>query len=697
MFTVLIAEKEHIDAIQQENKLFFEPFLENKELAFCEWNPAGQCLLDAVPGLQDAVGRTKKWRAVIINKTTPEQLKQQNPFDIVNLSRVQEIAMPAQQPEEGETLDDWEAKWKAYYADVAAAKKSIYTDALSNPLQKLSTWLCFRPEDYILQEVKEKQDVHDWAMEQLENVQIKPSARLEMLERKRYKTDLRTKEMLRREFIDGKYLNIAYPIEVHCISIRTADTTFFDPDPYWNARNESEYSTFADRNMFFDKMRFMVFDLLAPTHRNFRNDYIRFLASVLIFISNPIPNSSLQARRLYQLESETDDAPLCTMVSSYDKKLAATSDVIEGQMEKIRSEIPGELSDKAAEALFCTPKDVPVVLDETCKTEDVLAEMDYGLFFNVPENEFHKWNRDYEKSGKALAYVAKQQIRALRKGVAQSHFASDVTDVNVSRLTPLQIDDVREYTENAENQMVDSIPPDMTDISRYTNKLQEESQNVRKVVSHRMTIQTTLTLGGICLGLYLLCFLPFVFSKANTIKSILTAVLLSGAVLGALAVVMFVTLLILRMSVCKAVRGYNQKANEILSEIESTLKRFSQYLSAFSNARRGHAVQNYASKNLDVYTKSLRIRKRHQEDIRKKRAYLAERYGDYLAGSAYCDETMSRPYEYDFDQRVEYNYPAPFLAGDSRQIEFISNGNYVTVPSSYVTRIIARMEGLYEK
>ena len=37
------------------------------------------------------------------------------------------------------------------------------------------------------------------------------------------------------------------------------------------------------------------------------------------------------------------------------------------------------------------------------------------------------------------------------------------------------------------------------------------------------------------------------------------------------------------------------------------------------------------------------------------------------------------------------------LAGDCRQIEFISNGNLVTVPSSYVKRILVRMEGIYEK
>ena len=43
--------------------------------------------------------------------------------------------------------------------------------------------------------------------------------------------------------------------------------------------------------------------------------------------------------------------------TSNDRKLASTLKVIENEVEKIKSEIPEELSDKAVEALFCTPKD----------------------------------------------------------------------------------------------------------------------------------------------------------------------------------------------------------------------------------------------------------------------------------------------------------------------------------------------------
>ena len=697
MFTVLIAEKEHIDSIQQENKLFFEPFLKNKELAFCYWDPSGQNLGDSAPGLPEIVGRKKEWRAVIINSCTKDSLKMRNPFDVVDKSRLAGLSAPAPQPDSKESWDKWEADWKAYYDALTKAKESVYKSALEHPLQRLSAWLCFRPEDYILNDVQERQDVHDWAMEKIGRDDIKPSARLEHLERMQYKTELRMKEHIRRNFVSETYLNIAYPSEVYCISARTAENGFFDPDAFWNVRQVYDYSAFADRNLYFDKMRFMVFDLLPQTHRNFRTDYIRFLASVLVFASNPVPGGAMQARRVYRLETDADDTPLCTLVTSYDRKLASTYETIENEMERIRSEIPGELTDKAAEAMFCTPKDVAVLLDNSCAPEKVFAETDYGLFFDSPEDEYHKWNRDHSASKKEFAYIVRQRSRAVRKGVVQMHLHSEVSDANVSRLTPLQIEDIREYTDAAEDEMVASIPPDAAEASAYLQRMSQEAQNVRKVIGRRMTKKTTLILSALCLGLYFLSFLPFLLSNNGSIRTVSTAVVLSFGMLGILAVIMLVALFFLRRSVRDAVQSYNDAAQEIMGDIQASMKRFSNYLSAFCNVRRGHTVQNYARKHLDEYTKSLRIRKKHQEDIRKRRAILAEEYRDYFGDRSFCDETMSRPYDYDFEQKTEYDYPAPFLAGDCRQIEFISTGNYVTVPSSYITRIMVRMEDLYEK
>jgi len=86
-------------------------------------------------------------------------------------------------------------------------------------------------------------------------------------------------------------------------------------------------------------------------------------------------------------------------------------------MERIRSEIPGELTDKAAEALFCMPKEISVLMDDSCDPRAVLAATDYGLSFDCPENELYKWNKDYQATQKELAYIVKQQARSVKKSV----------------------------------------------------------------------------------------------------------------------------------------------------------------------------------------------------------------------------------------------------------------------------------------
>ena len=45
MFTVVIAEKTHIDSIQ-EYKVFLKPFIDDARVVFCEWRPEEKTLAD---------------------------------------------------------------------------------------------------------------------------------------------------------------------------------------------------------------------------------------------------------------------------------------------------------------------------------------------------------------------------------------------------------------------------------------------------------------------------------------------------------------------------------------------------------------------------------------------------------------------------------------------------------------------------
>jgi hypothetical protein len=48
VFTVVISEQVHLDSIK-EYGAFLKPFLKNSNIAFCQWNPEGRTLQEAVP------------------------------------------------------------------------------------------------------------------------------------------------------------------------------------------------------------------------------------------------------------------------------------------------------------------------------------------------------------------------------------------------------------------------------------------------------------------------------------------------------------------------------------------------------------------------------------------------------------------------------------------------------------------------
>lgn len=697
LYTVLIAEKSYIDAIRLENKLFFEPFLENKELAFCYWNPEGKSLKDSVPELIDTVGRKKEWKAVIIHNCTNDQAKQKNPFDIVDCNKLSGLTRPSPNPEAGEDWDAWEESWRSYYNLLISKKESIYKSALELPLQKLATWLSFIPTDFVLNDVSEKDDIYEWALNEIGQGEINPLVRLERLEREQYHNELKMKEMLRREFVGNHTLGIAYPREIYCISKRTSENGFFNPESFWNTRSQNEYSEFCDRNMYFDKMRFLVFDLLLETHKDFRCDKIRFLSTVLVFAVNTVPGSTMEARRLYVLECENDDIPLITLTTSYDKKLAATYEVIDNEIEHIYSEIPGKLTDKAAETIFCSPMNVEVKLDENCDFDVLYQEDNFAILPSSPDVEIANWQENVKEVKKSYGNIIRQQRRTVKRGIDKLNLSSELSETNISRLTKFQLDDIQDYTENAENEMVASLPPDLAEVSKYENMIQEKAEAVRDILEKRMSKMAAMILGTITLLLTVILYIPFIVSNLSTSATMTASLKMLGITIAILVVSFLIILIVLKIPLISAVRDFNNTMHDIVDQIKDGMRRFSKYFSLFCNVKRGYKVQRYSEKNLDEYTKSIRIRRKHQEDIRKKRAELDEMYREFIGDSRYYENTMIQPYDYDFGREVEYMYEAPFLAGFCRNIDFLEKGNHVEVPIGCITDISVRMEEIYDK
>lgn len=730
MFTVIIAEKKHFEAIEQ-NSLYFKPFLDrlNDEFAFCEWFPEGETLYDCVPDLIRTVRRHRTWRAVILKDDSLALL--QNPFDAIKHQRIVEceeqyqltnpfdssdhiedgVSVEAESDEDSSEmfsmLEAWKKDCNIRIKNMLLEKEEIFRDAIGLPFQRLVTCLCYIPEDMPIKNNTQRADITDYVTEQLDSWNFEKY--LTELDRYYHLEQTRVKNELRRECIEAMLpddhasrrkgsMGIALPSEVLCFAERTTETGFFDAQVYWENHTDSEYSDFVGRNMYFDKMRFVASDILPKTHQDFRYDNIRFLYNFLLFSLNDAPNGTLLPRKLYCLESENNEKALTVIATTYVNKLTNSIDLVNAEIEKIKRDVPSELSDTDAEKLFCAKVIVPVLPDETASNEELFADQnDYGYFSDSFGNEAVTWRSQHRKTNESVEKLVKQPRRALKKAVDKLDRECEIDCNMIRAMNSFQMDDVRDYTESEKDKMVSMEITNIFDLSQYKEDLNEEEKKVKAVIDRRMKKKTTLTLGCVCVCLLLLTFLPLILSNKTNPNTMSTAFLLGGVAVGLLAIVLGITVILLRLPLKKALNDYNQKAKEISDDVRAAMNKYSDYLSCVCNVRRGYRVIDFSANHIDKYDREIRTRMKHLTDMEKMRAMVLDKYGDFVDEDIKCDELSCASYEYDFGrEKAEYCYYPPYLPDDNIYIDYLVPGNKISLSSDFVSRITLRMEEIYD-
>lgn len=728
MYTVIIAEKKHFEAIQQ-NSLYFKPFIDrlNEDVAFCEWNPEGETLYECVPDLIRAVGRHKTWRAVILN--VDSRTLYQNPFDVIEHKRIVEceennkILNPVDEEADGteavssasgeteeitsDMFDEWKKECNEKIANMLSEKGAIYREAVNLPLQRLATCLCYVPDALSGKKITKKIDIGDYVQGQLDYTNFeKHLVELEHvyhLEEERLKTEIRTECLeamlpgdneLRRKGSMG----IIVPTEVICFAERTTETGFFDARIYWENRMGFEYSSFVGRNMYFDKMRFIVQDILPETHQNYRYDRIRTLYNFLVFATNDVPSGTLLPRKLYYLDSENNENALSVIASAYIEKLENTIEILDGQIEKIKREAPEELSDSDAMKLFCAKVSVPVPFSEDFSEDDLYADhKDYGYFSDSFGDDHVTWQRQRIKTNETVEKLVKQPRRALKKAVDKKERECNVDYNMIRALNTFQMGDVSEHTELEKDKMVSMDVTNIFDLSRYQKELDEEGKKVQTEIDRRMKKKTNFILGAICAAIFFITFLPLVFSNRTNVNTVSTAVLFSAAAVALLLVIFVVAVILMRRPLRKAMAGYNNKTKEIRGEVDSAMKKYSDYLSCVCNIIRGYKVLNFSSNHIDKFDRDIRIRTKHKNDMEKLRALLLDNYGDFINDDIKIDDTLVTPYDFDFGrEKTEYSYDPPYLPDENYTIEYLEAGNRISLASDFVHKVTIRMEEIYD-
>lgn len=702
MYTVVIAEQEHLDGIQ-EHSAFLLPFMKGKNIAFCAWDTEGQTLETAVPSLSEAVSRHAEWRAVIV--CNEQGLKQQNPFNIVSyqipertddsvpeseqtggedqpqdqVSEQKELSNYEKQQLINDAIEEYHRKKKEILRDFLQSnrenKHKAYDEASQQPLTRLVTFLCESP---VIEGGRNKTAEDDPEYE-------------EYLENCKYK------ESLREKIIAGREVTFSYPKEVICLAKRTCNDYPGRLSSIWNPHLEMEYSQFYDWNMYYDKMRYLVFDILPKSHQDYAFQYIRFLYLVLILATYGPAEGALNPNRVYRVECENDETALRRLIVSYDERLKLTDEQLQREIYAIESKERPRLTDRDASSIFCANVTVPVTVDSSFERSDLYSDTrQFGLSGNCPAEESAVWEADYKRSRKSLHYFLKQPRRALKRATESLKALSVVDLERVPELNRFQVEDVEEYVSTAEVKMSRMQTSDFYDVSRYDKQLEEADKVVRDKIETRMTKTATIVLGVIALVLFAIGYLPLIFNNLGNVITIGTAIIFLALVLGVLAGVALICLFFLRRALRQKVDEYNGTMNGIVSEVDQSMTDFSRYLGYAGNVMRGMSVLKYYRNHTDPEETKARVRKKHQMDIRQLRAELQDTFGQYLTDPDVIDKEGVRPYPYNFDREVDFKYPLPYTDKEATTIRYMKPGNQITLPVDFVQSITTRLEELYD-
>ena len=738
MFTVIFAEKETIKLFE-ETKMFFGPLLNNEKVAFCEWHKYADTLDLMVPQLYDLIEYKSEWRAVILYDEDRNRL---NPFDYTMY----------QEPFYSE-----EQKDGAYYETRRMNRFSSYEKAVSNPLVKLTTALCEVPNlKSVISDGTEFENIVSGTTgifefmlkRQLEAVNVSEvTGRLEKFQRQELlrfvKEDdidsliefVKNKDVSGiaglipdtgiAEFVkfigndpvlcDPEYTEClientkkAYllntvtadfsmkdkvPAQIICLAPRTFDFENSEQDVKWKNRDESSSSRFADFNLYNEKLKFLLFDVLPKDHKQYKFDRIKLMCVLLIIANYALPKGVVNPGRVYRTDIDFDDSMISRICETYISKLKSTQLHLKDIERALDNEHETSIDDKTAQRLFESDIIIPVEIKDPGMQYDLYAKYkDIGLATDTPKHEDVYWSGQYRDITKKFVKYLREPRRAVKTAVSEGfHKNNSIDDDRALILSETQAEDVGYRLLEEEQKMVSTVTSQIFDVKNYNEQIQQADKEIRQEISKRMTKKKTGYVFLFSALAYLVGFLPLIFSNLNTVKSVTCSLLMTGITIAAFSAVGFFYLFVLRKKLINRFKHFNYVMSGICRTIMGGLSQFSKYLSSACNVMREFSV---LKKRESAVSRIKRILSYHNLKIDEQIKTVSDMFSKYIDFRKITVKECD-PYDFDFTVMKDYEYSMPSLLS-IKKIEYCQPGNEITVPVDYVDSITLTREELYD-
>ena len=114
------------------------------------------------------------------------------------------------------------------------------------------------------------------------------------------------------------------PTDVICFSPRTYDYERYLQSISGIIPDETNYSKFAEYNLFHDKLRFLVYDLVPADSNLYATEQMKMMCCALILAPNALPGNSMVPTRVYSVNLSMDDGAVRQTFSDYLGRLKVT-------------------------------------------------------------------------------------------------------------------------------------------------------------------------------------------------------------------------------------------------------------------------------------------------------------------------------------------------------------------------------------
>lgn len=643
LYSVIIQNQKTMDEFAKFQPLFMEG-INNDRISVCKWIESGTTIDTAVPELMNLTNDKEEWRAIIV-RFEDESAKagfesdKQNPYDF-SVNREHNDAY-AENP-------------------VPLVRLTQMLGGIPTPEMKFKC-------EQIKEENKVPRTVYKPVINEEKN--------------KAY-------ELLKKKYrFDGKM-----PSSILIVTVRENYADYENIGSAWLTHKESESSEFWKINNYPSICRFLVCDFTdgGPVKRD--GDEFNFWISVLLLAINETDSGTLQAYRLYNLNTKIDKELMTEAFQNLVHKLKSSRFVIE---EKIKRD--------AREKLSLDPElpryrmEIPVSIRLPKDSEATVRKKSFGLFSDGSSTDVGIWSNQKEQCEKLLEKALRTAERTLDQTADRMKEFCTFEEDEVTGLNRYQAEDLKRETDDIYCDLINvqgRLPKSNVSDDENLNK---SAQNIRRYLLGRVVGSAASIALVIAVVVTVLTMLPALF-VTQAEETVDFSVLLTIAACEALCILIcaFITLYVQKSKLNGLIDIYNQHMKAAFNKITNNATDYSRYMSDIVSHSRGHSYLNLSARKKHHVENAHSLKYKHIKAINlfleKIHSWSKAYYLNVDFNTNYIDEHANVDISVSPTESKMYT----FEFGSSYPVEINTSGTFIEAPFSFIKRLEIVREELYD-